>query len=144
MTRMISCVFAILFFGLALGTAHAQECFHGTTESPEQAARRREALTAARNINTIQANQPGAAKRQFLRHEELSSSPVAAKMRESANETAKRISLTPGTDVLPDWQLTLDVTREGYWFMITDKLDPCAFAFVSNQAGVILRAEPIR
>jgi hypothetical protein len=137
-------VLAMLCFGLALGTAHAQECFHGTTESPEQTARRREALTVARSINTIQANQPGAAKRQFLRHEELSSSPVAAKMRESANEIVKRISLTPGTDVLPDWQLTLDVTPEGYWFMIKDKLDPCAFAYVSNQAGVIFHAEPIR
>jgi len=134
----------VLYLGFAVGTAYAQECLHGPTESADQAARRREALTATRNINNIQANQPGAAKAQFLRHEELSSSPFAARMREATNETVKRMSLNPGTDVLPDWQLTLDVTGQGYWFMIKDKVDPCGFAYVSNQVGVILRAEPIR
>jgi hypothetical protein len=33
---------------------------------------------------------------------------------------------------------------QGYWFMIKDKLDPCGFAYISNQAGLIFRAEPIR
>jgi len=65
-------------------------------------------------------------------------------MRESPNETVKRMSLNPGTDVLPNWQLTVDVTTQGYWFMIKDRMDPCGFAFVSNQAGFILQAEPIR
>ena len=46
---------------------------------------------------------------------------------------------------VPAWvQLTLDVTTQGYWFMIKDKVDPCGFAYVSNQVGVILHAEPIR
>lgn len=129
---------------LAAETAYAQQCLHGANESADQAARRRDALTATRTINNIQVNQPGAAKGQFLRHEELASSPFAVKMRESSNETVKRISLNPGTDVLPNWQLTVDVTTQGYWFMIKDKTDPCGFAFVSNQAGVILEAEPIR
>ena len=37
-----------------------------------------------------------------------------------------------------------DVTERGYWFMIKDKIDPCGFAYVSNQVGVIFNAEPIR
>jgi hypothetical protein len=135
---------AVVYLGLASGAAFAQECLHGAAESADQTARRREALTATRNINNIQANQPGAAKGQYLRHEELSSSPFASKMRESTSETVKRMSLNPGTDILPDWQLTLDVTRQGYWFLIKDKIDPCGFAYVSNQIGVIFRAEPIR
>ena len=53
----------------------------------------------------------------------------------------KSISLTPGTDILPNWQLTLDVTPQGYWFMIKDKSDPCGFAYISNQQGVIYNAE---
>jgi hypothetical protein len=129
---------------LVAAAAHAQQCLHGVNESTDQAARKREALTAARTINNIQVNQPGAAKGQFLRHEELSSSPFAARMRQSPNETVKRMSLNPGTDVVPNWQLTVDVTSQGYWFMIKDKSDPCGFAFVSNQTGVILQAEPIR
>jgi hypothetical protein len=136
--------FVVLYLGFAVGTASAQECLHGPNESAGQAARRREALTATRNINNIQANQPGAANGQFFRHEDLSGSPFASRMRESTNETVKRMSLNPGTDVLPDWQLTLDVTSQGYWFMIKDKVDPCGFAYVSNQVGVILSAEPIR
>jgi hypothetical protein len=136
--------FVVLCLGFAGGTAYAQECLHGPNESADQAARRREALTATRNINNIQANQPGAAKRQYFRHEELSASPFAARMRESTNETVKRMSLSPGTDILPDWTLTLDVTSQGYWLMIKDKVDPCGFAYVSNQVGVILHAEPIR
>ena len=65
-------------------------------------------------------------------------------MRTSPNGTASRISLDPGTDILPNWELKLDVTPTGYWFMIRDKIDSCGFAFISNQAGVIFTAEPIR
>ena len=136
--------FVILYLGSAMGTVYAQECLHGPKESAEQATRRREALTATRNINNLQANQPGSSKGLYLRYEELAASPYASKMRESTNETVKRISLTPGTDVLPNWQLILDVTAQGYWFMIKDKTDPCGFAYVSNQVGLILSAEPIR
>jgi hypothetical protein len=46
--------------------------------------------------------------------------------------------------VIPGWQLTLDRTEGGYWFMIKGKTDPCGLAFVSNQQGVIFTAEPIR
>ena len=136
--------FVALCVALVIGTAHAQECLHGSTENAEQAARRREALTATRNINNIEANQPGAGKGLYLRQEELAGSPYALKMRDSINETVKRISLDPGTEILPNWQLALDVSQKGYWFMIKDKADPCGFAFISNQTGVIFHAEPIR
>ncbi|PYR05865.1 MAG: hypothetical protein DMF99_27225, partial [Acidobacteria bacterium] len=99
MPRQFAAV-VVLYLGFASGIAYAQDCLHGATENADQAARRREALTAARNINNIQANQPGAATGQFLRHEELSSSPFAARMREFTTETVKRMSLNPGTDVL--------------------------------------------
>ena len=56
----------------------------------------------------------------------------------------KRISLGPEVEILPNWKLTLDVTQKGYWFMIKDTADPCGFAYISNQAGVIFHAEPIR
>jgi hypothetical protein len=139
-----SVAFLTVCIWLVAGTAYAQQCLHGANESADQAARKREALTATRTINNIQLNQPGAAKGQFLRHEELSNSPFAMRLRESPSEAVKRMSLNPGADVLPNWQLTVDVTTRGYWFMIKDKIDPCGFAFVSNQAGVILQAEPIR
>jgi len=76
-------------------SAYAQQCLHGPGETPDQAGRRREALTATRTINNIQANQPGAVNKAFVRHSDLVNSPFAANMRESANQTSKRISLSP-------------------------------------------------
>jgi hypothetical protein len=141
-TRRVA--FAILAWAMAIGTGSAQQCLHGPGETPDQATRRREALTATRTINNIQANQPGAAKGAYLRHEELAGSPYASTMRQSTSDTVKRISLNPDADILPNWKLLLDVTPKGYWFMIKDTADPCGFAYISNQAGVILHAEPIR
>ena len=139
----------ILTFAAALAAtsaapAAAQQCIHGVGETTDNAARRRQALTAARTINTMQANQPGAAGRRFLRHDELANAPSAPNPREVAGTAANAISLKPGDDIVPGWKLTLDVTDQGYWFLIKDTVDPCGFAYVSNQNGVIFNAEPIR
>jgi hypothetical protein len=134
----------IAFSTTCVGTAFAQQCLHGPGEAPDQAARRREALTATRTVNNLQANQPGAAKRLYLRHVELITSPFAAEMRQRPNDVVKRMSLNPVDEILPGWKLTLDVTEQGYWFMIKDVTDSCGFAFVSNQEGLIFTAEPIR
>ncbi|HET9361324.1 MAG TPA: hypothetical protein VFO58_16345 [Vicinamibacterales bacterium] len=142
--RKRQAAFVVLYLAFAAGTADAQECLHGPTETAEQAARRFQALAATRAVNTMQANEAGLRGGLYMRHEELANSAAASRMRESTNATMKRISLIPGTDILPDWELTLDVTERGYWFMIKDKVDPCGFAFVSNQVGLIFNAEPIR
>lgn len=136
--------FAVILTGLGTGTAFAQACLHGANESTQQAARRIEALTAARTVNNVQFNQPGAASKQFFRHDELARSPYAQRMGTSTSEAVRRISLSPEADILPGWKLTLDVTQSGYWFMIKDTTDPCGFAYISSQAGVIFQGEPIR
>lgn len=136
-------VFVGLCCALAIGTSYGQECLHGANENPEQAGRRREALLATRTINTIQANQPGASKGSYLRQDQLAGSAYWLKMRESGMDTVKRISLEPRTDILQNWELTLDVSPTGYWFVIRDRADPCGFSYISNQAGLIFRAEPI-
>ena len=129
---------------LAAGTVRAQQCLHGPNESADEAARRKDALTAARMINNLQANQPGQSDQTYLSHEQLMTSPFYLQMQRSTNDVVKRISLLPGTDILPNWSLTLDVSRTGYWFMVKDKTDPCGFAYISNQNGLIFSAEPIR
>jgi hypothetical protein len=139
MKKTLSIMVIVLAF--AIGTAHAQECLHGAKESPEQAGRRADAVNAARTINNIQANQQTGS---YFRHEDLVSAPWAVKMRQSPTEFTKRISLLPGTDILPGWTLMLDVGFNSYWFMIKDTTDPCGFAYVSNQTGLIYTAEPIR
>lgn len=135
--------FILVLSSLSVGTAYAQQCLHGTGESPEQLARRREALTAARTVNNIQYNRPGS-RTPFLGHADLASAPFAVGMKSSTNETYKRISLNPGEDIVPGWRLTLDVTPGGYWFMVQDTRDPCGFAYISNHSGLIFTAEPLR
>jgi hypothetical protein len=98
-------------------------------------------LSATRNINNMQANQPGARASRYLHHEDLAGSPFVQK---DASPSIKALNLTPGADILPGWQLTLDVADDTYWFMIKDKTDPCGFAFISNKNGLIYTAEPIR
>jgi hypothetical protein len=126
----------------AAGAAHAQECLHGQGETAEQAARRRDALTAARAVNTIQASQPGARDKRFLAHAELAK---AGMPRQFADRFAgPQLSFDPAQEILPGWKLTLDRTDNGYWFIVKDVTDPCGFAWISNQAGLIFKAEPLR
>ena len=46
--------------------AFSQQCLHGTGETIEQAARRKEAVQVVRTVNNLEANQPGAASHQYL------------------------------------------------------------------------------
>src|SRR5436189_6151649 len=99
--------------------AYGQQCLHGAGETPEQQGRRRQALNAARAVNTIQANQPGRATQQYLRQVELGSSTYAT----SHRDTLSSFDFSPGQEVLPGWELRLELTEVGYWFMIRDKTD---------------------
>ncbi len=131
-------------FSIFAAPAFAQQCLHDPNETPEQVTRKRAALTATRMINNIQINRPEAAKQVFLRHEELAAAPFAAQMQASQNPVVQQISLSPGTDILPGWRLTLDVTASGYWFTVKDTTDPCGFSFISNNSGLIYTAHPLR
>ncbi len=137
---LIACVVTLV----TSGSAVAQPCLHGPNEAADQSARRKAALTATRTINNIQQNQPQSRDGVFFTHAQLAEAPYAIQMRTSSNDTQRSLSLAPGTEILPGWTLTLDVTRGGYWFMIQDTTDPCRFAFISNRSGVIFTAEPLR
>lgn len=134
--------FAAAWVVMSAGIASAQQCLHGANEAPEQALRRKEALTATRTVNNIQANRGNSPV--YFRQDELAAAPYAQRMKSSSDETTRKISLDPLEDILPGWKLTLDVTSAGYWFMIKDQTDPCGFAFVSTQAGLIYTAQPLR
>ena len=133
----------IMFVVVALccaGPAYAQQCLHTSNEPPEQKARRQQAVLAARIVNTLQANHSRNAEQRFLRHEELAAAFLPLKNEEST----KLFNPVRGQEVMPGWELKLDVSPEGYWFMVKDKVDPCGFAYISNTMGVIYTAEPIR
>ncbi|MBY0497262.1 MAG: hypothetical protein K2Y23_23905 [Cyanobacteria bacterium] len=137
---MVKIALALLASLVISGPALAQTCLHpSTSETPEQIARRRAALAAARTINNIQYNRPGAREKVFLRHDELASAPFVTK-----SPTPTAIVLAPDQDIVPGWRLSLDTYPGGYWFSITDVTDPCKFTYISNHSGLIYTAEPLR
>lgn len=130
----------LIFSGIAAPVA-AQQCLHGSSSTPEQQARRTAALSATRQVNTLQANGARTRNGRYLtqvemaeRHEEQ------LKQRPAANP----LVFDRSGEIIPGWQLTFDLTASGYWFMIRDTTDPCGFAYISNENGVIFTAEPIR
>ena len=127
---------------LSAGQAYAQQCLHGADETAVEATRRKEALGVTRLVNNVQANQPGAGNGVYFHHFELASAPYVVKNRDSAQ--IKRVSLDPQAEILAGWKLTLDVTRDGYWFMVKDVKDPCGFAYISTKVGLIYTAQHLR
>lgn len=144
MTRL-----GILAIALFINAANSQpgapqgDCLHATGESAQQMQRRRDALHLARHINTVQANQPGARAQRYVAQADLDATANPEKLRASRPSFAQ-LSFAPGTELSAGWELRLDVTANGYWFMIKDKIDPCGFAYVSNQEGVIYTAQHLR
>jgi hypothetical protein len=138
MARMILVALLSLFLP---HVAFAQQCLHGADESAEQKARRVQAVGATRQVNNLQANRPDARNGVYLDQAEISS-PYMEQAKKSG--AAAPYNFEPEAEVLPGWQLTLNKTENGYWFMIKDKTDPCGFALISNQSGLIYLAEPMR
>lgn len=141
MTRGIPRLTYALAFVVIPSGAFAQQCLHGAGETDEQRARRREALQATRQVNNLQANRLEAREGKFLNQTEMAMYYADLTRKQPATQP---LIFDPTSEIIPGWQLTLDKSEKGYWFMIKDKTDPCGFAYVSNQQGVIFTAEPIR
>jgi hypothetical protein len=101
--------------------AQRQPCLHGPSETPDQMARRRAALSYTRQVNTAEA-------------------AVFAR-----TGTYLRLPELVGPSDVPDGfvaQLSTDGTT--YTFSVKDATDTCQFAFFSDQIGVIFTASPIQ
>ena len=138
-------ILAVVSIGAAASAPREQQtCLHGAGETPDQAARRKEALAATRNINNIQANQPGARDRIYIGRDQLASSPFVTANANNPSVANLNFAIGPDEELLPGWKLTFDLTRGGYWFMVKDTTDPCGFTWISNQDGLIYKAEHLR
>jgi hypothetical protein len=129
-----------LFFS-GLVTPPAQDCLHSSSSSPEQQARKRAALSATRQVNTLQAN--GALRKGRTYLSQLEMAEAYAELTKT-RPNAPALVFERSGEILPGWQLTFERTEIGYWFMIKDTTDPCGFAYISNENGVIYTAQPIR
>lgn len=117
--RTLAMVLAVLL-SLGTGTAAAQNCLHGGTETPVQKARRDAALQLAVRINAAQTMLigPGPQARRYRRLDELINIPP-----------------TP-----PGFELRFYTGGETYSFSIKDRLDPCRYAVFSDQDKYLYEA----
>jgi hypothetical protein len=109
----------------------ASQCLHGSDESGKQAGRRREALIAARALNTLQMRQK-ATTGAFL---DQAASLVQL-------ELARMVDGNGG-EIAPGWEFHLLTTGDSYLFSVKDAKDPCRFAFFSDNTGLIYTTRPI-
>ena len=100
----------------SLVNAQQPACLHGPQETPEQAARKRAALTFTRQVNTLQ-NKAGATGAY------LAEVPIA---------------------VPEGFEFRLAAAPKSYAFSVRDNTDPCRFAYLSDQQGLIFQGEVIR
>jgi len=99
--------------------AHQQPCLHASGETAEQLNRRRQAVQTARQINTEQA-------------------------RLFATSHVYHPASDLSVDVAPGFAMSVTTDGVTYKFALKDTLDPCRFAFFSDQEGLIFEANPIR
>jgi len=127
MTRHICAVgvaIAVVAVPIDLASVQAQQanCLHGADETPDQAARRKLALATVRQINSHQTVL-------FVK-----------------TKTYPPLSAFTGVPVQPPpgFSLQLSVDGMSYAVSVKDTLDPCSFAYFSDQEQVIYTAQPIR
>ena len=108
---------AVLAVGItAIAPMAAQRvCLHGADETPEQAARRKQALSFARQLHNEQMKAFQSAKG-YLPGEKL------------AAKTAPE-----------GFEMKLITDAKGYAFSVVDKSDPCKFGYFSNEDALIYK-----
>ena len=100
--------------------AQPPKCLHGANETPDQAARRRLALAWVRRINSLEI--------QYF----------------SQRKIYQPLSALPDVQTPAGFANQLIVHATGYALSAKDKLDPCAFAYFSDQDQVIYTAQAIQ
>lgn len=141
MTKRRAPALCILTTGVLLlvaGVARAQQaCLHDADESRAEQARRQSALGAARFINTVQAmmrRKDGA----YKPLSDFGTSPIARELKTS------KVYDFDKSEILPGFEARLTTDGKTYSFLITDKTDPCRFAYFSDSQGVIYEGRVIR
>jgi hypothetical protein len=100
--------------------AQLPKCLHGANETPDQLARRRLALAWVRRLNSLQT--------QYF----------------SQRKAYQPLSALPDIQTPAGFSNQLIIHAAGYAVSAKDKLDPCAFAYFSDQEQVVYAAQAIQ
>ena len=123
-----ACIAAVITASVLIGILFARHpisaqqpaCLHGQDEAAAQRDRRMQALRTARQINTLEVNGRNSAGR---------FQPVGAFVNIVAPEGFTVHFATDGAS---------------YAFSVKDTLDPCAFAYFSDEAGLIYAGQALQ
>jgi hypothetical protein len=141
--KSIAIAILILLCG---GVAEAQPCLHGDGEHQLERDRRLSALNAVRIINTAQSGHIARFGR-YVTLAELAVSPAMQRFQEAAGhvgDTYRKMSFRLGAEILPGFAARLLTDGQTYLLSLEDASDPCRFSYVSDEGGLIRRADPIR
>ena len=100
--------------------AQLPTCLHGPNEMPDQAARRKLALTLVRRINSSETQY------------------------QANGKPYQPLSALPDVQTPAGFATQLIVHAKGYVLSVKDTLDPCHFAYFSDQEQVVYTAQAIR
>jgi len=112
---------AAVFAGGSRLIAQQPSCLHGPNESDAERARKRQALTMARQINTLE-------------NAAFQAQGTYPPLRELA-----RLNSPP-----QGFEVHAAIDAQNYLFSIKDITDPCGFAYFSDRSGLIYAGEVIR
>jgi hypothetical protein len=101
-------------------SAQQPRCLHGQDETAAQRDRRQQALRTARQINTYRVNGRGQAGR------------------------FQPLTAFPGIVTPPGFAVHVATDGTTYAFSIKDTVDPCAFAYFSDDSGLIYMGQALR
>jgi hypothetical protein len=116
-----SLMIAGVLIGRSPTLAQQPACLHGTNEIPAEQARRQEALRLTRQVNTAQS---------------------AAYSQAGMFQPVER--LAPAPTPPQGFVVHLATDGERYVFSVKDTLDPCHFAYFSDENGVIYTGQALR
>jgi hypothetical protein len=139
MKRMLSSCALVLVVSMSVA-ASAQTPQAGClndVETQAERVRRQEALQATRLINTVAAQARVLGR--YLSWSALAGSSVVATMRTDGGtmgQLARKIAWgTP--EPLPGWNMHFVADADAYAFRMRDVRDSCAFAYLSDESGLI-------
>jgi hypothetical protein len=124
--RALTCAILLATAGSPLSTLRAQppgpNCLHSAAETPDQRDRRLAAIAFTRKINTGEA----------------STFVIVGRYVAITDPSLQSLPQPPSGFVA---QVVTDGNHYSLW--LTDRTDACRLAIVSNESGVIYRADPI-
>ena len=147
MTRIMLSSALVLALSTSSATfAQKPACLHQEgSEAQAERARREEALQATRLINTVTAQNQRFGSKRYLAWSEIADSGALATLRSDGGPMGQLVrKIRWGTpEPLPGWNMHFVTSGDAYAFRLRDVRDPCGFAYLSDESGVIWEGQPI-